>query len=52
MLKCGKVMHVMQELDVATYDLSIMKIIFLHSIQEIFQVWGQQTQKPFSATLN
>lgn len=30
------------KLDIATNDLNIRKIIFLSSIQEIFQVWGQQ----------
>lgn len=35
-------MHVMQELDTATYDLNIQKIIFLSSTQEIFWVCGRQ----------
>lgn len=35
-------MHVVQEIDIATYDLNITKTVFLHSIQEIFHVWGQQ----------
>lgn len=29
-------MHVMQELDIATYAQNITKMIFLNSIQEIF----------------
>lgn len=43
-------MHVMQELDIAMYDLNIRKIIFLSSIQETIQVWGQQL-KNLSALL-